>query len=270
MHSDEIIAALGSDPELASKYKIRDAKQIKELSAELRRQLIADIKGSSPAPPKVEKPKRPSKPPKPHDPVYFRRKKIVRSDRNPDRHPVHWAWDEPRELAATLVAKDDELNSVIASKCGVSIVTLASWKNHPEFKKRVEQHLLQYRDTLLKAGIMDRYRRIQSYDQDYRRIQNLINERAEEMADVPGGKSGLLVRDYKAVGRNDVRETYKFDSALVAMRNELRKQIAQELGQWMESGDVGALDRLGELIALARGGPAAPPSPVTEEEKKTP
>ena len=52
------------------------------------------------------------------------------------------------------------------------------------------------------------------------------------MADIPGGASGLLTRDYKGNGGQVVT---RVDSGIVALCSELRaheQQAAQELSQW--------------------------------------
>src|SRR5262249_49698979 len=48
----------------------------------------------------------------------------------------------------------------------------------------------------------------------------------------PGGATGFIVRDYK--GKNADQPFYCYDSALMRDRLALRKQLAQELGQWTE------------------------------------
>jgi hypothetical protein len=61
----------------------------------------------------------------------------------------------------------------------------------------------------------------------------VLDERGADMAEVPGGASGLLCRDYK--GKEADRLVTRIDPGVVAMVAELRaheKQAAEELGQW--------------------------------------
>jgi hypothetical protein len=51
------------------------------------------------------------------------------------------------------------------------------------------------------------------------------------LADIPGGNTGLLVRDYK--GRNADVAVYKADNALMAEMPATERQPAEELGQWI-------------------------------------
>jgi len=52
------------------------------------------------------------------------------------------------------------------------------------------------------------------------------------LADIPGGNTGLLVRDYK--GRNADKPVYKADTALMAEMRATERQAAEEMGQWVE------------------------------------
>ena len=69
------------------------------------------------------------------------------------------------------------------------------------------------------------------------RIRKVIEERGDEMADVPGGSSGLLVKTYK--GKNAQTPVYKFDAALVKQMNAICKQAAIEVGQWDDKRAIG-------------------------------
>jgi len=64
------------------------------------------------------------------------------------------------------------------------------------------------------------------------RMRRVIEERGAEMADVPGGSSGLLVKTYK--GKDADSAVYRFDAALVEQMNATCKQVAIEIGH--ESG----------------------------------
>jgi hypothetical protein len=61
--------------------------------------------------------------------------------------------------------------------------------------------------------------------------------KCNEFVTVAGGKSGLVVRDYRGSG-NSMLPVYKVDHVVLSEARELSKQIAQELGQWVEKQDV--------------------------------
>jgi hypothetical protein len=56
-------------------------------------------------------------------------------------------------------------------------------------------------------------------------MRGLIEARAQEMKDVPGGETGMLVAN---------QVVYKFDASLVNELNKVEKQAAEELGQTIE------------------------------------
>jgi hypothetical protein len=61
----------------------------------------------------------------------------------------------------------------------------------------------------------------------------LLDERDADMADLPGGASGLLVRDYK--GKKADRLVARIDPGIIPLVTELRgheRQAAEELEQW--------------------------------------
>jgi hypothetical protein len=61
----------------------------------------------------------------------------------------------------------------------------------------------------------------------------ILRQRGADMADVPGGASGLLVRDYK--GKEADRQVGRIDPGVASLLAELRaheRQAAEELEQW--------------------------------------
>lgn len=64
-------------------------------------------------------------------------------------------------------------------------------------------------------------------------LELILQQRGADMADVPGGASGLLVRDYK--GKEADRLVSRIDAGVVSLFAELRgheRQAAEELEQW--------------------------------------
>jgi hypothetical protein len=82
------------------------------------------------------------------------------------------------------------------------------------------------------------------------RMRRVIEERGAEMADVPGGSSGLLVKTYK--GKDADTAVYRFDAALVEQMNATCKQVAIEIGQWTEKRQVTLGGDLGARLIAAR------------------
>lgn len=158
-------------------------------------------------------------------------------------------WNEARIKAAQLTAEDKLSDDEIAEQCGVKRRQLARWKAEPKFQARVKEILAKTADSLQKKGIRDKERRLAKLDRLARRIELVMRERAADMADVPGGQSGLLVRDYK--GGQIMTEIYKFDAAMAKEYREAMKQAAIELGEWTEKRELSGTEGAPLLEPLA-------------------
>jgi hypothetical protein len=104
---------------------------------------------------------------------------------------------------------------------------------------RVAELTSELSADLVSAEISDRNARIQALQERWTRLRanldQVLGERGKEMAGVPGGSSGLLMRDHK--GKDASTSVYRIDPGVVALLAELRaheKQAAEELGQWVE------------------------------------
>jgi hypothetical protein len=122
--------------------------------------------------------------------------------------------------------------------------------------------------------------RIQLLQTLIEKLKVVMEERAEAYADAPGGRSGLIVQDFKGAGENMV-PVYKVDGVVLSEARDLVKQIDQHLGQWVEKQDVSvkaevsakvvalaeimtpAQLRQAERILLAEGAQAQLAAPVT-------
>jgi phage terminase small subunit len=105
-----------------------------------------------------------------------------------------------------------------------------------------------FRAEIKARGIAHKQNRLDSYVRDFELTEQVIAARSTAYADAPGGTTGLLVGQLKTdkhveetddgekVSRSDVWE-YAVDTALLNERLKLRKQIAQELGEWVERGE---------------------------------
>jgi hypothetical protein len=183
-------------------------------------------------------------------------------DKEIERDTRNWKWDDRREKAALMLAEDIESDAVIAYQCGVTVQTIARWKRVNVFndrvntyRQRVNEQLEQYRSSLLRKSIADRYKRIDSMVDDFARTSLLIEERAEAYAEAPGGKSGLLARDAKIYFDKDgnVKEipVYKFDGAVINAREQLRKGVAEELGERQTNTNILALTVVKRVMGVA-------------------
>jgi hypothetical protein len=65
------------------------------------------------------------------------------------------------------------------------------------------------------------------------RLDMILDQRGADMADIPGGSTGLLLREYK--GKKADRLVTRIDPAIISLFAELlrhERQAAHELGQW--------------------------------------
>lgn len=164
-------------------------------------------------------------------------------------------WTGRADRAALLVAKDEQTDDAIAGEIKITRRTLERWKLSPEFSGRVQEHRDLWRAEIKAKGIADRQNRIDALNDRHERMQRVIESRAEMHADVPGGDTGLLVRQAKLVKVYDAKgspdgddegETlysakrdiivyeYAVDTSLLKEMREHEKQAAQDLGQWTE------------------------------------
>ncbi len=155
----------------------------------------------------------------------------------PVRRP---AWTQRHELAAGLVAEGGLSNAEICDRVGIAPTTLANWKRRPEFVTRVDELLDAFRAAVRRRGIAVLERRVEALTDRWMRMQKIIEDRANDAdaAEIPGGKTGLLVKVTKGTGASSAGKgagEFVLDIALLKELREHEKQAAQELGQWVES-----------------------------------
>lgn len=140
-----------------------------------------------------------------------------------------------------LLAEDRLTDVRIASKVNISRTTLHGWKQHPVFSAKVAELADELMERARRKGLARIDRRMERYEKRAKAFDIIVSERAKEMQDVPGGRSGYLVRQYKSIGTGpNARqvEEYHFDAALSREMANLEKQVAQDTGQWSEKREV--------------------------------
>lgn len=163
-----------------------------------------------------------------------------------------------QEQAALLVALGQLKDAEIARQTGTKYSTLRRWLEWPEFAGRVAELRAAFARSVEARGIADRQARVQRLQDLLDRMTAIVEGRAADMASVPGGASGLLVRQYKQTGKDSYEVEYAFDAALPREMRATMQQAAQELGQWLEKHQfVDDLDLSDlsddELEAISRG-----------------
>jgi hypothetical protein len=153
-----------------------------------------------------------------------------------------WQWTGRRERAAGLVAEDQLSDAEIASQLGITREGLRKWRRQPEFQERVRDVQQQIRAAIVARGIVERQNRVDALNRRWQLMRDVIEARASDMQGVPGGETGLLLRTYKRVGRDDYQEEYAVDVGLLRELRAHEEQAAKELGQWTEKRELTGKD----------------------------
>ena len=125
----------------------------------------------------------------------------------PAKAPQPFHWTARREEAAALLAADELTDEEIAARAGVTRRQLTNWKRHPDFATRIQAIARRIGDLAAKHAIARRHRRVARLQDRWDRLDQVVQERAADpqMQDVPGGKTGLLVRRIKVIGSGQRR-----------------------------------------------------------------
>ena len=166
---------------------------------------------------------------------------------------TEFKWDANRTTAAQLLAEGELGIEGIAEKIGVTRQAIWLWRKIPEFTARVDEIIAELDAGVRRLAICRPERRIDRLNRVWIKMQRVINERAAsiEMQHVPGGPTGLMVRNVKGVGKGEdfqLHELYEVDVPLLKELRETEKQAAIELGQWMEKTEVSGLAEIHALM----------------------
>jgi len=144
-----------------------------------------------------------------------------------------------RESAAQLLAEGRYGYSEIAAKVGVSVRALHKWRKNPIFARRVAEFAREFLEAAMRRGIARLDFRIKTLADAHSKLLELIEERAADpkMQDIPGGKTGLIVMQFRAVGTGDRQKIvpeFVFDASLIREVRAIQAAAAKELGQITE------------------------------------
>jgi len=148
-----------------------------------------------------------------------------------------------RERAAILLAEDQLSDQQIADSLGVSRQSIVRWKKNPRFAERVAELGAIMCEQALKHGIARRETRVSVQHEMQSKLLTVIAELAKdaELQGVPGGKTGLVCKTVKGIGKGDdfrVVEVFETDTPTVKALLALHEQAAKEMGQIVERHEV--------------------------------
>jgi len=150
------------------------------------------------------------------------------------QNATQFKWTANKARAAQLVADGRLTDEQIGKEVGKSRSQIARWKATSEFAARVQQIIKAAELSIFTRGVAQKVRRIEDLDDRWRRLHDIIEARAKEYANVPGGSTGLLVRRVRSIGAGaNARnvEEYELDRGLLKALLDIQKQAAKELGQ---------------------------------------
>jgi hypothetical protein len=159
-------------------------------------------------------------------------------------HPLSpFEWTDQRGEAALLLAQDHLADWEIADKVCCSERILNVWKKCPEFAARIKQHVRQLGSAAARYAIGKLSRRLADLEAKWRKLNAVLEQRAADpdLATVPGGTTGLIVRRRRIIGtgeKQEIVDEYEVDVALLREIRETLKQAAIECGQWQQKADL--------------------------------
>lgn len=161
------------------------------------------------------------------------------------------------EEAAQLVSEDRLTDLQIAEKVGISRQQLTRWKRGKAFAARVEGLTAIWTERALKYGLARREKRVAVLCAMHDKLLTIIDERGQDAAlqGVPGGKTGLVCKTLKGIGKGDdfqVVEVFETDTAILKELRGLQEQISKELGQHVDRSQVDITVGLADMVSEAR------------------
>jgi hypothetical protein len=105
------------------------------------------------------------------------------------------------------------------------------------------------------AAIADKVRRILDADADYQKLGQVIEARASDTRyDEPGYQTGVMVHTLKQIGTGknaELVDEYKVDTAVIAERRALRREVAEALDALPRGTDKTAIQvNVGVAVSL--------------------
>ena len=122
-------------------------------------------------------------------------------------------------------------NSEIARRVGVHHSAVAKFRHR--HAASITPVIAEIERQITDAAIADKVRRILDADADYQKLGQVIEARATDTRyDEPGYKTGVMVHTLKQIGTGknaELVDEYKVDTAVIAERRALRREVAEAL-----------------------------------------
>lgn len=144
---------------------------------------------------------------------------------------VKFQWTRQRREVARLLTEEMMTPKQVMAETGMSYQQLWKLRNNPIFADYVNQLQNEFTKQAMNKGIASKIRRLSEQTDRWDRMQQVITERATDptLANEPGGKTGLMVRDVKISGPYSI-DVFSVDTGLLHEMRELEKLVGQETG----------------------------------------
>lgn len=174
--------------------------------------------------------------------------------KGPKPHPNYKGTGQftPAMARAAVLIAENRLNYTrVAEELGVSSLTLANWRTRDDVQAAIRDHVetLQHETSTLHYS--DRNRRIAGLNTLAVNLDQVMSERGEWYNDlalaspdgklVPGGRTGLIVRQRRMIGtgpKAEIIEEDMIDRALISEYKDTLIQIAKERGEWSDKREL--------------------------------
>lgn len=166
-------------------------------------------------------------------------------------------WTGDSIQAAADLAEGTYKLGEIADRAGVSQMALKTWRVHPEFMARVEEHRKIFRQLVLQYGIAKKETRMAHLQSRHDAIRQVVEERGKSMAEkypeLPGASTGYVA--LKPTAHGDLAYV---DTKTAQLLAEMEKSAAIEMGEWNE----GSAPGIAVQIVVPSGAPQSSDVPT--------
>jgi transposase-like protein len=149
---------------------------------------------------------------------------------------------QSKDEAARLIGQGRYNFSEIAEKAGVDVRTLNRWRKEDKFDAKVKELRAEMDKEALQRAIARKEYRVGVLADRHSKLSEVLEARAEVMGDIPGGRSGYLVRSIVASGGELIGYEYAVDTGALKELRAIEEQVAKELGQIVDKREVTGKD----------------------------
>jgi hypothetical protein len=109
----------------------------------------------------------------------------------------------------------------------------------PDVQDRIRELQEEIADRSVAAALLEREERVRRLNHRALLLDDVIRERAADpdLQKIPGGNTGLIVRAWKAAGK-ELRPEFSVDVGLLKELRAIERQAAEELGQWCDKSEI--------------------------------